>query len=200
MSPTETPIIVNDALTRRKRKQRIVEEHTDKTYYVCGKKTNKNVYELQQLYETTQAKTTKVLPEFLERIRFMIVKGICKATYSNSVDQNGELFNFVVEQLLNKIIPKKDEHGNLVTKYKSSKANLGAYILNSCYWSVIAYQNNEQWCESLVSCSDFMEDYEKASEMPKELTLGRLKFISSYSETSSYIPIIQDILQGDEDD
>lgn len=189
--------VKNDALERKRKKRRIVEEHTEKEYYVCGKKTNKNVYELQMLYEATQAKTTEVLPEFLERIRFMIVKGICKATYSKSVDQNGELFNHVVETILNKIVPKRDpKTKKLITKYDSTKTNLGAYILNACYWSVLAFQNNENWCESLLSCSDYLEDYDEASEQPFLSDLGQLKFITNYEPSNGYIPLIQRLLEG----
>lgn len=190
--------ITNDALERKRKKKRIVEEHTEKEYYVCGKKTNKNVYELQMLYESTQAKTTKVLPEFLERIRFMIVKGICKATYSKTVDQQGELFNHTVETILNKIVPKRDPvTKKLVTKYDSTKTNLGAYILNACYWSVVAFQNNESWCESLLSCSDYLEDYDEASEQPILAELGQLKFIKNFEQSNSYVPFIQSLLEGD---
>lgn len=190
--------ITNDALERKRKKKRIVEEHTEKEYYVCGKKTNKNVYELQMLYESTQAKTTKVLSEFLERIRFMIVKGICKATYSKTVDQQGELFNHTVETILNKIVPKRDPvTKKLVTKYDSTKTNLGAYILNACYWSVVAFQNNESWCESLLSCSDYLEDYDEASEQPILAELGQLKFIKNFEQSNSYVPFIQSLLEGD---
>lgn len=188
-------------MTRPDKNKRVVEVHTEKNYYVCGKKTNKNVWELQQLYESTQAKTTKILPEFIERIRYMVVKGITKATFSKSVDQNGELFNFVLEELINKIVPKVDpKTKKLVTKYDKTKTNLGNYILNSCYWSVVQYQNDETWYEGLVSCGDFMEDYEKVSEKPIETELGQLKFISSYESGNSYIPLIQEILQGESSD
>ena len=190
--------IKNDALERKRKKKRIVEEHTEKEYYVCGKKTNKNVYELQMLYETTQAKTTKVLPEFLERIRYLIVKGICKTTYSKSVDQQGELFNHTVETVLNKIVPKRDPiTKKLVAKYDSTKTNLGAYILNACYWSVVAFQNNESWCESLLSCSDYLEDCDEASEQPILAELGQLKFIKNFEQSNSYVPFIQSLLEGD---
>lgn len=182
---------------RRKRGERVVEVHTEKDYIVCGKKTNKNVWDLQNIYESTQAKTTKVLPEFVERIRFMVVRAICKATYTSSVDQKGELFNYVLENLLSKIVPTIDPNTKqLVTKYKREKANLGNYINTTCYWSVIAYQNGEQWHESLVSCSDFMEDYEKASETPIETDLGQLKLISEYEQDDTYVPMIQRILEG----
>lgn len=194
---TMTNPIKNDALERKRRGQRIVDECIEKDYILRGKKVNKNVWELQQLYESTQAKTTKVLPEFLERIRFLVVRGITKATFDNQVDQKGELFNYVLEDLLRKIIPTKNEEtGELITKYKKDKANLGSYILNSCYWSVISYKNKESYCESLVSCGDFMEDYEKVSEVTKDTDLDQFKFISSYSETDTYIPIVKNILEG----
>lgn len=183
---------------KQKNGERIVDECKDKVYMVCGKRTNKNVWELQQLYESTQAKTPKVLPEFFERIRYMIVKGILKATYSNQVDQESELFHHVVETILNKIIPKVDKKtGKLVSKYHSSKANLGACILNTCYWSVRAYQGQEQWCESFLNCSDFLEDYDEVSTKSTDVELGQLKFISDYEASNTYVPIIQDILQGD---
>lgn len=188
---------MTNPIKKRRKGERVVEVHTEKDYYVCGKKTNKNVWELQQLYESTQAKTTKILPDFLERIRFMIVKGICKATYSKSVDQAGDLFHYVLEDLVNKIVPKVDpETKKLVTKYDRTKTNLGAYILNSCYWSVVQYQNRESWCESLVACSDFMEDYEKVSEMPIETEIGQFKLISSYEAGNEYISLIQELLEG----
>lgn len=193
--------IENDALERKKRGKRIVDEHTEKDYILNGKKVNKNVWELQQLYESTQAKTTKVLPEFLERIRFMVVKGILKASFNQQVDQKGELFNYVLEDLLKKIVPTKDEStGNLTTKYDSNKANLGSYILNSCYWSVIGYKNKESHYESLVSCGDFMEDYEKVAEEPIDTELDQFKFISSYSESDTYVPVVQKILEGSAND
>lgn len=201
MTPTMTTPIKNDALEKKKRKQRIVETATEQNYYVCGKRTNKNVWELQQLYETTQAKTTKLLPEFMERIRFMVLTGIRKASYSKSIDQNGEMFNYVLYNLFRKIIPTKDPNtGELVTIYKPTKTNLGAYILNSCYWSVLQYQNGEKWHESLLSCSDFMEDYEKASTEPLEFETDDLKFISRYDETANYVPIVQQIVKGASND
>lgn len=187
-----------ELIRKQRRGERIVEEHTDKKYIVCGKYTNKNVWELQQLYEKTQAKTTKVLPEFFERIRYMIVRGIIKATYNSQVDQNGELFNYVVESLLNKIIPTKDpKTKKLTTKYDNTKTNLGAYILNSCYWSVRAYQNNEKENESSLSCAEFLEDYDEASYNPIEVDVGEMKLISSYESSNTYVPLVQSILQGD---
>ena len=194
MTALMTNPIKNDSLKKKRRGERIVEEHTEKEYYVCGKKTNRNVWELQQIYESTQAKTTEVLPEFVERIRFMVVQGIRKATYAKSVDQNGEMFNVVMEDLLNKIVPKLDpKTKELKTRYNKDKTNLGAYILNSCYWSVVAYQNGESFYEGLVSCGDFMEDYEKVSEKPIEHEVEQLKFISSYEPGNSYISIIQNL-------
>lgn len=195
MTALMTNPITNDSLAKKKKGERIVEEHTEKEYYVCGKKTNRNVWELQQIYESTQAKTTEVLPEFVERIRFMVVQGIRKATYAKSIDQNGEMFNVVMEELLNKIVPKLDPKTNqLTTRYNKDKTNLGAYILNSCYWSVVAYQNGESFCESQVSCGDFMEDYEKVSEKPIEHEVSQLKFISGYDSGNSYLEIIQSLL------
>lgn len=191
-------MIKNDALERKRKKQRIVEECTEKDFYCCGKKVNKNVWELQQLYKSTQAKTTKVLPEFVERIRFMVVKGICKATRSNQVDQNGELFNVVLEALLNKIVPKFDSKTNTyITKYDSTKANLGAYILNSCYWSVVTYQNGESWYKSLLSSSEYLENYDEASEMPKTQDVEQFKLIKNYDENDELLTAIQKILRGD---
>lgn len=189
---------VSNPLARKRRKgERVVEEHTERDYYLYGKKVNKNVYDLQMIYESTQALSTTVIPEFVERIRFMVVRAILKATYKKSVDQNGELFNYVLENLLGKIVPKIDpETGKLVTKYNKEKTNLGNYILVSCYWSVRDYQGNESWCESLVSSSDYLEDYSEAAEAPKNPDIGQLKFISSYSQTNEYIPIIQSILEG----
>lgn len=191
--------IKNDALSRRKNKQRIVEEHTEKEYYVCGKKTNKNVYELQQIYESTQAKTTKILPEFIERIRFMIVKGILKATYKKRVDQTGELFHYVLDDIISKIVPTVDPSTKqLVTKYKKEKANLGAYILNQCYWAVVSYNDTKQWFDNQLSCSDFLEDYSKVSDKPINHEIGGFKFISKYEEGNTYVPLIQAILQGEQ--
>jgi hypothetical protein len=193
--------MTNPIKRRPPKGQRVVEVHTEKDYYVCGKKTNKNVWELQQLYENTQAKTTKILPEFIERIRFMVVKGICKATYSKTVDQEGELFNTVLEELINKIVPKVDPvTKKLVTKYDKTKTNLGNYILNSCYWSVVQYQNDEEWFEGLVSCGDFMEDYEKASIGAVETEIGQLKLICNYEPGNTYIPLIQSIMQKENSD
>lgn len=195
-----TSLIVNDALERKRKGERVVDNCTEKDYICCGKKVNKNVWELQQLYETTQAKTTKVLPEFFERIRFMIVKGITKANFSGIINQQGELFNYVVEDLLRKIVPTIDPITHkLKTKYDKTKTNVGAYILNSCYWSVIAYQTREKHHESLVSCGDFMEDYEKVSDAPQDIDISQLKLISSYDQTNSYMPIIREVLKGDED-
>lgn len=190
--------IKNDALEKRRRKERIVESHTEKDYYVCGKKTNKNVWELQQIYETTQAKSTKLLPEFLERIRFLLVKGICKATYSRTCDQNGELFNYVLEIIIDKIVPTVDpKTKKLVTKYKKSKTNLGNYILNTCYWAVRSFNDTESWFEQQVSCGEFMEDYSEVSEKPKTQEIDELKFISEFDENNTFIPLIQKVLRGD---
>lgn len=189
---------VSNPLARKRRKgERVVEEHTERDYYLYGKKVNKNVYDLQMIYESTQALSTTVIPEFVERIRFMVVRAILKATYKKSVDQNGELFNYVLENLLGKIVPTVDpETGQLVTKYNKEKTNLGNYILVSCYWSVRDYQGHESWCESLVSSSDYLEDYSEAAEAPKNPDIGQLKFISSYSQSNEYIPIVQSILEG----
>ena len=189
---------VSNPLARKRRKgERVVEEHTERDYCLYGKKVNKNVYDLQMIYESTQALSTTVIPEFVERIRFMVVRAILKATYKKSVDQNGELFNYVLENLLGKIVPKIDpETGKLVTKYNKEKTNLGNYILVSCYWSVRDYQGRESWCESLVSSSDYLEDYSEAAEAPKNPDIGQLKFISSYNQTNEYVPIIQSILEG----
>lgn len=189
--------IKNDALERKRKKQRIVETHTERDYYLNGKRVNKNVYELQKLYESTQAKSTKVLPEFVERIRFMVVNGICKASYTKSVDQQGELFNYVLETLLSKIVPKRNKQTKkLETKYKPERANLGAYILNSCYWSVIAFQGDQSWNESLLGCSEYLEDYDLASETDSLDDLGKFKFIKNYEASNSYLPLIQQILEG----
>lgn len=188
-----------DTLARKRRRgERIVEVATERDYILNGKKVNKNVYELQQIYESTQMLTDKVLPEFLERIRFMVVNAIRKASYARSIDQNGELFNFVLEHLLSKIVPKRDpQTGKLTMKYKPEKANLGSYILVTCYWSVREYQDSERYCESLVSCSDFLEDYSEVAETPKATDLKNLKFISSFDQTNTYVPIIQDIIRGE---
>ena len=186
---------------KRRRGERVVEQHTKKDYYCCGKKVNKNVYELQQLYETTQAKTTKILPEFIERIRFLVVRGILKATFAKQVDQNGELFSYVLEELLNKIVPKLNtETKKLTTKYDSTKANLGAYILNSCYWSVMAYNERKKQNDALLSCSDFMEDYQKVSEQSREFSTGQLKLIQNYEIGNSIVPLIQQLLERTVDD
>ena len=197
MTTAMTNPIKNDALERRRRKQRIVEQHTEKEYYCCGKKVNKNVWELQQIYESTQAKTTQVLPEFLERIRYMIVNGIRKATFSKSVDQNGELFSHVMETLLSKIVPKVDpETKQLTTVYDRTKNNIGGYILTTCYWSVIDWQKADTWNKSLLSCSEFLEDYDKASEKQISPELTQLKFIKNFDEGNTYVPVIQQLLQG----
>ena len=192
MTPT------TNTLARKRRKgERVVEVATERDYFLNGKKVNKNVYELQQIYESTQMNTTKINPEFLERIRFMVVNAICKASYSKSVDQNGELFNYVLERLLDKIIPKLDPKTNTLTlKYKPEKANLGSYILVTCYWSVREFQGYEKYCESLISCSDFMEDYSEASEAPKKIDFDNFKFITSFDARNLDIPIIQKILDG----
>lgn len=188
-----------DTLARkRRRRERIIEVATEKDYILKGKRVNKNVYELQQIYETTQMLTPKVLPEFLERIRFMVVNEIRKASYSKSVDQNGEMFNFVLEKLLDKIIPKVDPITKQLTlKYKPEKANLGSYIMVTCYWSVREYQNTEKYYEGLVCCGDFMEDYSEVAEAPKIHDIKNLKFISSFDQNNIYVPLIQDILRGE---
>lgn len=189
---------VSNPLARKRRKgERVVEVATEKDYILNGKRVNKNVYDLQQIYLSTQYKTNKVIPEFVERIRFMVVRAILKATYKKSVDQNGELFNYVLEHLLDRIVPKYDPATNsLVTKYNPNKANLGSYILVTCYWSVRSYQDSESYYEGLVSSSDYLEDYSEAAEAPKNPDIGQLKFISSYNQTNEYIPIIQSILEG----
>lgn len=199
MVATMTNPIVNDSLERKRRKERIVDKHEDKVYTLCGKKVNRNVYELQQIYETTQMKSTKVLPEFVERIRFMVVNEIKKATRQKYVDQGGELFNHVLEELLSKIIPKYNEKTKqLTTKYDPTKANLGTYIMRTCYWSTRNWHSNEAWCEEMTCCGDFMEDYSEVAESPKDVELGELKFISSFDVSNTYVPLIQDLLQGSE--
>ena len=192
--------IVNDSLERKRRKERIVDKHDDKEYELHGKKVNRNVYELQRIYESTQMKSTKVLPEFVERIRFMVVNEIKKATRQKYVDQGSELFNHVLEELLGKIVPKYDKSTRkLVTKYDVTKANLGTYIMRTCYWCTRNYHNHEAWCEEMTGCGDFMEDYSQVAEKPRELELGELKFISNFDVGNTYIPMIQSILQGDGD-
>lgn len=194
MTPT-----LEETKTRKRNKQRIVEEHTDKEFWVCGHKTNRNVWELQQLYENYQMKSTKLIPEFFERIKFLIISGILRASFSKSVDQNGELFNYVVESLMRKIIPYKDpKTGKLTTRYDYTKTNLGAYILNSCYWSVREFTSGESWHESLLSASDYLEDTERASFAPTQPEIGHLKMIVDFEQTNKYVPVIQDILQGAE--
>lgn len=191
----------NTLAKKRRRGERVVEVATERDYVLNGKKVNKNVYELQQIYESTQMQTTKIIPEFLERIRFMVVKGICKSTYTRSVDQNGELFNYVLERLLDRIVPKYDPiTKTLVTKYKPQKANLGNYILTTCFWSVRDYQGYEKECEGLVSCGEFMEDYSEVSEDFKDSDITQFKFISQAPQTDAYVPLIQKILKGGQDE
>ena len=128
----------------------------------------------------------------------MVVRAILKATYKKSVDQNGELFNYVLEHLLDRIVPKIDPVSKeLKTKYNKEKTNLGNYILVTCYWSVRAYQDNESYNEGLVSCGDFMEDYSEVSEQAKIDELSQLKFISKFDEANTYVPVIQNILRGE---
>lgn len=193
---------MQDTLARKRRRgERVVEVATERDYVLNGKKVNKNVYELQQIYESTQMQTTKIIPEFLERIRFMVVKGICKSAYTRSVDQNGEMFNYVLERLLDRIVPKYDPiTKTLVTKYKPQKANLGNYILTTCFWSVRDYQGYEKECESLVSCGEFMEDYSEASEDFKASDITQFKFISQAPVTDPYVPLVQKILKGGQDE
>lgn len=193
-----TKTVTNPLAKKRRKGERVVEVATEKDYLLNGKRVNKNVYELQQIYEATQYKTDKVLPEFVERIRFMVVRAILKATYKKSVDQNGELFNYVLEHLLDRIVPKYNPATkSLQTKYNKEKTNLGNYILVTCYWSVRAYQDNESYNESLVSCGDFMEDYSEVSEPPKFNDLSQLKFISKFDDSNTYVPLIQNILRGE---
>lgn len=195
MVANATNPIKNDSLERKRRKKRIVDEHTSRDYYLNGKRVNRNVYELQKIYEDTQAKTTKILPEFLERIRFMIVRGIKKQTREKYVDQSGELFNHVLMDILRKIVPTVDpETKKLVTRYDPNKANLGACILNTCQWSVRNFQGNEDYHESLLRCGEFFEDYNEVAEEPKDIEIGNMKFISSYGEDNSYVPLVQSML------
>lgn len=193
--------IVNDSLKRRRNKERIVDKHEEKDYVLNGKRVNRNVYELQCIYESTQMKSTKILPEFVERIRFMVVNEIKKATRQKYVDQNGELFNHVLEELLYKIVPKYDKATRkLITKYKPDKANLGTYIMRTCYWATRNYSNHESWCESMTCCGDFMEDYSEVAEHPRDIELRDLKFISGFDVSNTYVPLIQSILQGESDE
>lgn len=193
-------VVVNDSLKRKKNKERIVDKHEAKDYELCGKRVNRNVYELQCIYESTQMKSTAVLPEFVERIRFMVVNEIKKATRQKYVDQNGELFNHVLEELLSKIVPKYDKDSKkLVTKYNPDKANLGTYIMRTCYWSTRNWNSYENWCEQMTCCGDFMEDYSQVAEEPKQLELKDLKFICNFNISNTYVPLVQSILQGEED-
>lgn len=201
MAATMTNPIVNDSLERKRRKERIVDKHESRDYVLCGKKVNRNVYELQRIYETTQMKSTKILPEFVERIRFMVVNEIKKATRQRYVDQNGELFNHVLEELMSKIVPRYDEKSKqFTTKYDPAKANLGTYIMRTCYWATRNWHNHEAWCEEMTCCGDFMEDYSQVAENPKDIELGELKFISSFDVSNTYVPLIQDLLQGARDE
>lgn len=189
--------IINDSLKRKKNKERIVEKCETADYFLNGKRVNKNVYELQMIYESTQMKSTKILPEFVERIRFMVVNEIKKATKQKFVDQSGELFNSVLESLLSKIVPKNVE-GNLKIQYNPEKANLGTYIMRTCYWGTRNWHNNEKYHEDMTSCGDFMEDYSKVADKPKDIDLGELKFITDYDIDDSYIPMVQKLIQGEE--
>lgn len=190
--------IVNDSLKKKKNKERIVEKCDSADYLLHGKRVNRNVYELQMIYESTQMKSTKVLPEFVERIRFMIVNEIKKATRQKFVDQSGELFNSVLEGLLSKIVPKLDEKtGEYTIRYNPDKANLGTYIMRTCYWATRNWHNNEAWHEEMTCCGDFMEDYSKIADKPRDADLGEFKYICSYSQDDNYIPLVQKILEGD---
>lgn len=192
--------IVNDSLEKKKRKERIVEKCDSADYFLNGKRVNKNVYELQMIYESTQMKSTKILPEFVERIRFMVVNEVKKATKKKFVDQSGELFNCVLESLLSKIVPKYDSLGNLKTQYNPEKANLGTYIMRTCYWGTRNWHTNEKYHEDMTNCSDFMEDYSKVADAPRLVELGNFKFITHFDVDDPYIPLVQKLLQGDVND
>jgi hypothetical protein len=85
--------------------KRTVEKHSKKDYNILGKPVNKNVYDLQILYETKQMNNTNVLPEFVEKLWFFVVRGLQKETRNNQIDTKGDLWNYVWENLLHKLIP-----------------------------------------------------------------------------------------------
>lgn len=188
---------MDNTISKKTKKDRVVEKDSEKIFFCCGKKTNKNVYELQKLYESTQYLTPKVIPEFFERIKFMIVNGICRATWNHQCLQDSELFNYVVESVLAKIVPKYDSKTNSYkTQYDITKTNIGAYILNSCYWATREYVSKESSSQTMLNYSEFLEDYDKVSKDFVFTEINMFKLIYKYDFRDELAVTAQKILLG----
>lgn len=146
-------------------------EKAKKHYYKKGNKILSNsILSLQKRYDKValnENATSEDWQEFYLSIEKLIMKQACFNNFKRYINKDSELWSYLITNLLDQIIPKKnidgtrscwyiDKKTNRIYKgYDPKKSNIGNFILNRIKFLIMNYNNTKEFeIESLVDSEE----------------------------------------------
>lgn len=176
-----------------------------------NKKISKSVLSLQERYDnvaSNEKATSEDWQEFYLSIEKLIMKQACFNNFKRYVTKDSELWSYLITNLLDQIIPKKnidgtrscwyvDKKTNKICKgYDPKKSNIGNFILNRIKFIIMNYNNTKETEYELLTETDENSFILDSFEFPEiQKTIAKKEQINVLGNSIEYTKKIDSIMK-----